>query len=102
MLGHSNNKWHLGFYGFLNGRRRLMRCDVDTGGIWLELLYRLRWCQYLIQFSALRIKGGDCLSLTFRTLGKTGRPRCSPVRPGVTPPTMLVPHSMDSLAFEVA
>lgn len=58
MLGHSNNKRHFGFYGFLNGRRRLMRCDVDTGGIWLELLYRLRGCKYLVQFSVLRGKRG--------------------------------------------
>ena len=40
--------------------------------------------------------------LTWRADGSTGRPRCSPVRPGVTPPTILVPHAKDSLAFAVA
>src|SRR4051812_7217962 len=36
---------------------------------------------------------------TDRTVGSTGRPRCSAVRPGVTPPTIWVPQAMDSLAF---
>lgn len=40
--------------------------------------------------------------LTWRTEGSTGRPRCSPVRPGITPPTILVPHAKESLAFAVA
>jgi hypothetical protein len=36
------------------------------------------------------------------TVGKTGSPRCSPSFFGVTPPTMFVPHSIDSFAFAVA
>lgn len=36
------------------------------------------------------------------TVGKTGNPKCSPLFPGVTPPTILVPHSIDSFAFAVA
>lgn len=39
---------------------------------------------------------------TSRTVGSTGSPRCSPFFPGVTPPTMLVPHAIDSFAFAVA
>jgi hypothetical protein len=39
---------------------------------------------------------------TSRTVGRTGRPRCSPFFPGVTPPTMFVPHSIDSFALAVA
>ena len=40
--------------------------------------------------------------LTSRTVGRTGSPRCSPLFPGVTPPTIFVPHAIDSLAFAVA
>lgn len=36
------------------------------------------------------------------TVGNTGNPKCSPLFPGVTPPTILVPHSIDSFAFAVA
>lgn len=39
---------------------------------------------------------------TWRTVGNTGKPKCSPFFPGETPPTILVPHSIDSLAFAVA
>ncbi len=41
-------------------------------------------------------------SRTSRTVGRTGSPKCSPFLPGVTPPTMLVPQAIDSLAFAVA
>lgn len=41
-------------------------------------------------------------SHTSFTLGRTGKPRCSAVFPGVTPPTIFVPHAIDSFAFAVA
>jgi hypothetical protein len=37
-----------------------------------------------------------------RTDGRTGSPRCSPFLPGVTPPTIFVPHAIDSFVFAVA
>jgi hypothetical protein len=39
---------------------------------------------------------------TVLTEGKIGSPRCSPSTPGLTPPTILVPHSRDSLTLAVA
>lgn len=39
---------------------------------------------------------------TSRTDGSTGSPKCSVFLPGVTPPTILVPHANDSLALDVA
>lgn len=44
----------------------------------------------------------NCDVLASFTVGRTGNPKCSPLFPGVTPPTMLVPHSIDSLALAVA
>lgn len=46
--------------------------------------------------------GGIDETITSRTVGSRGSPRCSPFFPGVTPPTMLVPQAMDSLALAVA
>lgn len=39
---------------------------------------------------------------TILTEENTGSPRCSPSTPGLTPPTILVPHSKDSLTLAVA
>jgi hypothetical protein len=73
----------------------LMCCNIDPSGIWLQLLYSLEIVSVYSRYSC-------DLWLTSRTDGSTGRPRCSPVLPGLTPPTILVPHAIDSFAFAVA
>ena len=49
----------------------------------------------------MKMKQFSDIHTTF-TEGKTGSPRCSPSTPGLTPPTIFVPHSSDSFTLAVA
>jgi hypothetical protein len=69
---------------------------ADASGFDFSLAF-----QFLLVRMTIRLNCVFAL-LTTRTEGKTGKPKCSPSTPGLTPPTIVVPHSNDSLAFAVA
>ena len=96
MLGDGDNERDLGLDGLLDGTHCLVGGHVDGGGIRPELV------DSLASLSAPVDQRDRRGQLTWRAVGRTGRPRCWPVQPGLTPPTMLVPHAMESLAFAVA
>ncbi len=96
VLGNSDYQRDLCGYGFLNGTSCLMGSDIYGGSVRLQLFFCLHVMVKTPQ-SSLRILHKD--TLTARMVGSTGNPRCSPYLPGVTPPTILVPHSSDCFAF---
>ena len=102
VLSHSNDQWHFGLDGFFDGRLRVMRGHVDSRRIRFEGLDRLFAHTTTRPVSGRERGGPSGCTRAFRTEGRTGSSRCWPSRPGVTPPTMLVPHAMDSLALAVA
>lgn len=98
MLSHSNDERHLCLDSFFNGAGCLVGGNVYAGCVRSELLHGLGYVSSSL-LSTSHIQG-HCLTL--RTDGRTGSPKCSPLRPGVTPPTTLVPQAIESLAFAVA
>ena len=97
MFCNGNNQRHLGFYRLLDRRRGLVSRDVDGCSIWFQMLNGLLYVSHQSVGVAVRET-----VRTLRTVGSTGSPRCSPSLPGLTPPTILVPHAMESLASAVA
>lgn len=99
VLRNSDYQRYLRGYGFLNGTRRLMGGYIYGSSVRLQLLLGL---QVLVRASPSMLCSLQLFSHTARIDGSTGSPRCSPSFPGVTPPTILVPHSRDCFAFWVA
>lgn len=95
VLGHGDNKRDLGRDGFFHGFGGLVPGHVDCGCVWFCFLLGL----FRGQTATLSIDVG---LHTVLTDGNTGRPRCSPSTPGLTPPTILVPHASDSWTLAVA
>jgi hypothetical protein len=110
MLRNDNDQGDLGLDSLLYGGCRLVCCDIDAGRIGLENFHGLLTDIDLVIITFLlplcwnykRPRRVLSIIHTFRTVGRTGKPRCSPSKPGRTPPTILVPHSIDSLALAVA
>lgn len=97
MFCHSDDEGNLGFNGFFNGLSGLISGNVDGRSI------RLGFVLSLDSMVSNLISGSIIDGFrTALTDGNTGKPRCSPSTPGLTPPTILVPHASDSWTLAVA
>lgn len=105
MFRHSYDEGDFRFNGLFDGFGSLISGNINRGCI--------GFCPFLGLEVAARQSTGFRLrphqqennqsnTHTALTDGKTGNPRCSPSTPGLTPPTILVPHSRDSLTLAVA
>lgn len=100
VFGHGHHKRNLRLDGLFNGLGSLVSWYVDSRSVRLCLFLGLD-TNTQISMQDFRPNRAD-LPPTTLTEGKTGSPRCSPSTPGLTPPTILVPHSRDSLTLAVA
>ena len=100
VLGHSHDEGNLRLDGFFNCLGRLVPWNVDGRCV--------RFCLFLGLFEPVPELVSHAFPSqrqeirTVFTEGNTGRPKCSPSTPGLTPPTILVPHANDSLTLAVA
>ena len=99
MLRNSDYQRNLRGYSFLYGTSCLVSSHIYGGRVRLQLFFSLH---VMVRASFCTLLLLQLVSHTARIDGSTGSPRCSPSFPGVTPPTMLVPHSRDCFAFWVA
>lgn len=103
MFRHSYDERDFRFNGLFDGFGSLVPRDIDCGCIgfcpFLGLVVVL--VSQLVKLHPRR-ENDQSNTHTALTDGKTGNPRCSPSTPGLTPPTILVPHSRDSLTLAVA
>lgn len=92
VLGDSDNQWNFCFNCFFNGRSSLLGSDIYDCSVWLQLFLSLKLnLALLLDNVMIREVSESTISLTARTDGSTGSPRCSPSFPGFTPPTIRVP-----------
>ena len=99
-LRYCNDQGDFGLKRLLDSLRSLVCSNVHACSIWFEVLHGLK-LRCVNKVSTTALVDLDYV-LTARIEGSTGSPRCSPSLPGVTPPTIWVPHSKDCFAFCVA
>lgn len=104
MFRHSYDEWDLRFNGLFNSFGSLVSRDIDCGCIGLCPFLGLEvvLVSQLVKLHPPQREVNQSNTHTALTDGKTGNPKCSPSTPGLTPPTILVPHSRDSLTLAVA
>lgn len=108
MFRDRNDERDLRLDSFFNSLRSLITRNVDSRCIWFCAFLGLASTKINQPTGHSRLSSSikECWKVrnarTALTDGKTGKPKCSPSTPGLTPPTILVPHSRDSLTFAVA
>ena len=101
VFGHGYHERNLRLDSLLNSLCSLVSWHVDGRRIGLRFLLGLQAPDCRSVCEPRRLRRADHPRTTL-TEGNTGSPRCSPSTPGLTPPTILVPHSKDSLTLAVA
>ncbi len=101
VFGHGYYERNLSLDSLLNGLCSLVSWNVDGRRIGLRFLLGLQAPDGRSVCKSRRLSWANHPRTTL-TEGNTGSPRCSPSTPGLTPPTIFVPHSKDSLTLAVA